>query len=252
MRALLRSLIRGFLRLAAHAGLKLTIEGWENVPPDGPLIAFGNHFGIFEGPLLVLLLPYGDRMTLIGATELQESRILRFLFELYDIIPVWRGQPDRQALRQAIDWLEDGGVLGIMPEGTVSERTRDRTGIGEQTGLRGGPASREKAELISARPGAAYLAVRTGAPLLPVAFLGGEQVLDNLRRLRRTPMRVIIGRPFGPLIVDESLSKHERREQLDELGDEMMRHLAALLPPENRGPYGDSTAAASSNPQPDS
>ena len=50
-------------------------------------------------------------------------------------------------------------------------------------------------------------------------------------------MRLIIGPVFGPLVVDESLSKTERRERLDELGHEMMRHMAALLPPENRGPY---------------
>ena len=83
----------------------------------------------------------------------------------------------------------------------------------------------------------AYLAVRSGAPVLPTACLGTERIAANLRRLRRTPVRLIIGPVFGPLVVDESLSKTERRERLDELGHEMMRHMAALLPPENRGPY---------------
>ena len=71
----------------------------------------------------------------------------------------------------------------------------------------------------------------------PTACLGTERIAANLRRLRRTPVRLIIGPVFGPLVVDESLSKAERRERLDELGHEMMRHMAALLPPENRGPY---------------
>ena len=100
-----------------------------------------------------------------------------------------------------------------------------------------GPNSRESAQLFTPRPGAAFLATRRGAPVLPTAFLGTEKVLPNLKRLRRTPVRLIIGPVFGPLVIDPALPKSERRAQLDELGHEMMRHIAALMPPENRGPY---------------
>ena len=62
--------------------------------------------------------------------------------------------------------------------------------------------------------------------------------MPNLRRLRRTPVRMIIGPVFGPLVIDPTLPKAERRALLDEMGHEMMRHMAALLPLENRGPYG--------------
>ena len=50
-------------------------------------------------------------------------------------------------------------------------------------------------------------------------------------------MTMLIGPVFGPLVIDPALPKPERRELLDEMGHEMMRHMAALLPPENRGPY---------------
>ncbi len=238
MNRLARWFIRGLARMLAHVFLRLKIVGWENLPAGGPLVVIGNHFGVFEAPLLMALLPYGDAMTFMAATELQESRILRGLMTLYNIIPIWRGQADRDALRRAIAWLDEGGVLGIMPEGSVDGGLQaEITATGRQTGLRGGPSARASAELLLPRPGAAYLAVRSGAPVLPVAFLGGEQILDNLRQWRRTPVTMTIGPAFGPLTVDDTLPKVERRGQLDALGHEMMRQLAALLPPENRGPY---------------
>ncbi len=237
MDALLRSLIRALVRLLFRIGLRLEIEGREHLPASGPLVIIGNHFSIYEAPLLMVFLPYGDQITWLAATELQESRILKALIRLFNIIPVWRGQPDRAALRRAFDWLAQGGLVGIMPEGGVDDSLRHLTLAGQQTTLHGGPSSRLDAQLITPRPGAAYLAVRSGAPVLPTACLGTERIAANLRRLRRTPVRLIIGPVFGPLVVDESLSKAERRERLDELGHEMMRHMAALLPPENRGPY---------------
>jgi 1-acyl-sn-glycerol-3-phosphate acyltransferase len=243
MSTLLRSLIRAFVRLLFRLALRLEIEGREHLPPGGPLIIIGNHFSIFEAPLLMVFLPYGDRITWLAATELQESRILKALIQLFNVIPVWRGQPDRAALRRAFDWLAEGGLVGIMPEGGVDDSLRHLTLAGQQTTLHGGPSSRLDAQLITPRPGAAYLAVRSGTPILPTACLGTEHIQANLRRLRRTPVRLIIGPVFGPLVVDETLSKAERRAQLDELGHEMMRHMADLLPPENRGPYRDATSS---------
>lgn len=237
MQPFLQWFFRGIARLVFRIILKLEVEGWENLPSDGPLLVIGNHFSLFEGPMLLALLPYGDRQTWMAATELQQQPILRAFFKLYNVIPVWRGQPDRTAIHRALDWLAAGKVVGIMPEGGVDETLRPLTMAGVQTGLHQGPNARASAELITPRPGAAYLAVRSGAPVLPTAFLGTEKVLDNLRRFRRTPVRMIIGPTFGPLTIDPALPKTERRAQLDEYGHEMMRHMAALMPPENRGPY---------------
>lgn len=237
MQSFFRSLFRAIARLIFRICTRLEIEGWENLPPGGPLIVIGNHFSLFEGPMLLAFLPYGDRQTWMAATELQDSAVLKAFFKLYDIIPVWRGQPDRTAIHRALDWLASGNVVGIMPEGGVDETLRPLTMAGVQTGLHEGPNERASAQLITPRPGAAYLAVRSGAPVLPAAFLGTEKVLSNLRRLRRTPVRMIIGPVFGPLTIDPALPKNERRAILDQYGHEMMRHMAALLPPENRGPY---------------
>lgn len=233
-----RWFFRALARRLSHLFLRLTIVGWDNLPAGGPLVVISNHFGIFEAPLLIALLPYGDRMTFMAATELQESWILRYLMRLYDIIPIWRGQPDREALRRSLEWLAAGGVLGIMPEGSVDAGLQaEIQATGQQTGLRGGPSSRASAQVLPPRPGAAYLAVRSGAPILPVAFLGGQHILDNLRRGRRTDVTMTIGPVLGPMVIDESLPKAARRDQLDAYGHEMMRQVALLLPPAHRGPY---------------
>lgn len=238
MHTFAKKFVRAAVRQLSRMVLRLEFVGWENLPPSGSLIVIGNHFGIFEAPLMMAFLPY-ENMTFMVATEIQESRIMRFLVELYEAIPIWRGQPDREALRAALAWLESGGVLGIMPEGSVDPDLQAQIeATGRQTGLRGGPSARRTAELLPPRPGAAYLAVRSGAPVLPVAFLGGEQILVNLRSLRRTAVTMTVGQPFGPLTVDETLPKVARRHELDELGHTMMRHLAELLPPQNRGQYG--------------
>lgn len=237
MQARLRSLLRALARFIARLALRLDIEGWDNLPPGGPLIVISNHFSIFEAPLLLAFLPYGDRMTFIAAEEVREARIIDWLIDLFGLITIWRGQPDRQALRQAFTMLESGGVVGIMPEGGVDPDLRTLTTAGVQTGLRGGTSVRANPALISARPGVAYLATRSGAPLLPVAFIGAEKIEANLRRLRRTPLTMRIGPVFGPYTPDGSLSRGERRAELEAFGDDMMRHLASQLPPENRGVY---------------
>ena len=116
MHTFLRSLIRGLARLVLRVMMKIEIEGWENLPAGGPLLVIGNHFGLFEAPILLSFLPYRDRITWLAATEVQESRILKALMGLYRIIPVWRGQPDRNALHAALGWLAAGAgcrcVLG--------------------------------------------------------------------------------------------------------------------------------------------
>lgn len=214
---------------------KLTITGRENLPPGGPLILIANHFSWFEAPLIALNLPY--KPVYMGATELQEYRILKLLFYAFEAIPVWRGQVDRKAFKQALAVLQQGGVLGIMPEGGIDLEIRDRTMQGEKTAHTGnGRFSRNT--LISARPGAAYLAVKSQAPILPIVFLGTENTLNNIRCLRRTPVMMIIGPVFGPLTAEPTTAdRSHKRQYLDNLGDQMMYQLAALLPPENRGSY---------------
>jgi 1-acyl-sn-glycerol-3-phosphate acyltransferase len=121
-------------------------------------------------------------------------------------------------LRAAEQVLAQGGVVAIAPEG----------GIWAGGGLR------------PPRAGAAFLATRTQARILPLGIDGATEVFPCLRRGRRARLTVRIGRPFGPFRTTGR--GQERRCQLDEIGHQIMREIAALLPPEHRGYYSNDPA----------
>lgn len=236
LRAILRPIFLFLARLVMKALIKVEVAGKENLRHGGPLIIVSNHFSWFEVPLLVMHLPY--KITFFAAAELAgQSKLLRMLFYPFDVIPVHRGQVDRTALRRAQQVLDEGRVLMIFPEGGIDPDLRETTALGQPVAMDEGQNSRLSAELISARPGAAFLATRSQAYVQPVSFLGTELVLGNMSQRRRTPVKMGIGPVFGPLTSDPALKGAARREQLDHLGDVMMTHIAALLPVENRGPY---------------
>jgi 1-acyl-sn-glycerol-3-phosphate acyltransferase len=113
--------------------------------------------------------------------------------------------------------LDQQGVMGIFPEG-------------------GNWAT----VLRPARPGTAFLTTMTGAPLLPVGLSGLNDVFPALGKGKRAKVTIKVGKPFGPYTVKGS--GRERRAQLDEIGHEIMRHIAELIPPEKRGHYSDDPA----------
>ena len=93
------------------------------------------------------------------------------------------------------------------------------------------------AQLTYAQPGTAYLAVQSKARILPVGLIGTEQILVNMLRLRRTDVTIHIGPVFGPLDLDPAMDRNEQRQYLGALAEQCMYRVAALFPPENRGPY---------------
>jgi 1-acyl-sn-glycerol-3-phosphate acyltransferase len=94
--------------------------------------------------------------------------------------------------------------------------------------------------LRPARPGTAYLAVESRAPLLPIGLDGLLELFPWLGKGRRATVTVRIGKPFGPFEVGGR--RRERREALVAIGDEIMRRIAELIPPERRGVYSDDPA----------
>ncbi len=196
----------------ALVGLLCRVDGAEidKVPAGGPLILVTNHVSFLEIPVLhSRLLP--RRVIGLAKAESWQNPLLARLFDLWGAIPVRRGEPDLKALRRCLDVLRDGAILVIAPEGT-----RSRHG-----------------SLQRAHSGVVAIALRSGAPILPLAFYGGEKLARNARRLRRTPFHITVGVPFT-LDPGEGRLTHERRQAL---ADEIMYRLAALLPAEYRGVY---------------
>ncbi|HHH40992.1 MAG TPA: 1-acyl-sn-glycerol-3-phosphate acyltransferase [Chloroflexi bacterium] len=202
-------LVRFILKVLIRLLARLEVTGQENLPDRGPYVAVVNHLSIFEPPVVMTLLPH--RATVLAAIEHRRDFFFGWLLDRVGAIWVRRGEADLPALRQALQVLHQGGVLGIAPEGT-----RSRTGA-----------------LQEGKPGAALLAIKADAPIVPIAVMGTEQVLARLRRLRRPHVRVVIGPPFRLPAAKKRLPSRELRAYTDLI----MARLALLLDPPYRGVY---------------
>lgn len=227
-------------RFIARILLKVEIKGQHNVPRNEPLIVVSNHFSWFDGPILSLLLPV--QPVFLIATESTRFWYFALFVRLFNLIPIWRGKVDRKALNQAISVLRGGGVIGVFPEGGIDPGLAEARNRGEMIEDVKGHMARADAKLAPARPGVAFLAVESKVRILPVALRGTENIWQNLSRLRRTPISISIGEPFGPLILEAELSGRDKRDRLNGLADMTMRRIARLFPPDRRGPYRDADA----------
>jgi 1-acyl-sn-glycerol-3-phosphate acyltransferase len=185
----------------------------EKVPQTGPLIAYANHTAMVEAPLLYTQLQPREKLTAIAKIETWDNWFLNWVFTLWNIIPIRRGEADMVAMRKSLEALEQGCILGISPEGT-----RSKTG-----------------KLIRAHGGVAMLGLHSQAPLIPVAHWGGEEFHKNFKKFKRTNFTIRVGRLFYLDARGERVTKEVRQQ----MADEMMYQLAKLLPEEYRGEYAD-------------
>lgn len=186
------------------------------VPAQGPLILVANHINFLEVPVVYThLLP--RPVTGFAKAETWDNPAMALLFDLWEAIPLQRGKADLEAIRQALEILRAGGILAVAPEGT-----RSNDGC-----------------LQRGQPGVVLLAQMSGAPLLPIVYYGGERFRENIKRLRRTDFHIVVGQPFSIQTQDISLNRRVRQQ----ITDEIMYQLAALLPPTYRGYYSDLNAA---------
>jgi 1-acyl-sn-glycerol-3-phosphate acyltransferase len=208
-RKVLRFLIRyiGFTLLAKfdHA------EGMENVPAQGPAILMINHIAFIDPILVLNILP--RNIIPMAKIEVYEYPLIGIFPRLWGVIPVRREEVDRRAIQQSLEVLHAGEIVLVAPEGTR------------------GP------QLKQGKEGIAYLASRSGAPVVPVAVQGTEGFpAFRFSSAWRQPGGVVrFGRPF------RYLPEYRRagRDQLRLMTDEAMFALATMLPPEQRGFYAD-------------
>jgi len=184
----------------------------QKIPKSGPLIVYSNHTGQIEVPVLYAHLQPRP-VTGLAKIETWDNWFLNWVFNLWEAIPIRRGEADIVAMRKSLEVLENGLILAIAPEGT-----RNKTGV-----------------LIKAQPGVITLALRSGAPLLPVAHWGGENFSQNIKRLKRTEFHIRVGEPYRLDPGDERVTKEVRQQMVDE----MMYRLATLMPEHYRGAYTD-------------
>lgn len=210
-RTVFRRFVRGFLRVCLPLVARVEVRGLENCPPGGPLIVAINHLAHMDAPLVLGTLPW--EVEAIALADLYDVPVTGQLLRLYGAIPIHRDQFDREVLRRALQVLAEGKVLVVAPEARMSV-----------TGA-----------LEKARRGVAWLADRSGAPILPVALTGTERAYAEWKHLRRPRFTITVGEPFTP--PPSPARGPERRRHLAWLTEEIMRRIAELLPPEYRGVY---------------
>lgn len=193
------------VRAVATTLAPIRVEGREHLPATGPYILVANHINWYDPPAIEFAL--GVPIRYMAKRELFAVPVIGFILRAIGNFPVRRGESDRGALETALRVLGAGEPLGFFPEGTRSKDAR----------------------LHRAKPGIAFLARRSGAPLVPVAIRGTPEA--GVRVPPRADIVVRVGPPF-------SLAELDGRQMDDQaVADAIMERVAVLLPSHMRGEY---------------
>jgi 1-acyl-sn-glycerol-3-phosphate acyltransferase len=191
---LCRALMRLFFRVMGS----WRVEGAENVPAQGALILAPNHLSFLDPPLIGCALR--RPAWFMAKAELFRAGLLRWFFSALHAYPVQRGVADRAALKHTLDLLANGEAVTLFPEGT-----RSHTG-----------------ELGEAEVGIGMIALRSGAPIVPIAITGTDGVLPRgAKWVRKGKIRVRMGTPFRPAAPEGKPGREEyaavARRVMDEI-----------------------------------
>ncbi|MEM9466731.1 MAG: lysophospholipid acyltransferase family protein [Actinomycetota bacterium] len=198
----------GGLRIATgplrRRWLDIEVVGKVNVPTEGAAIIAANHLSFIDSPLLMTEL--GRRVTFLGKAEYLRGRVTRTVFPRVGMIPVDRsGRSVAWSLKVAEERLASGECVGVFPEGS---RSRD-------------------GHLHRGHVGAAHLALRTGAPIIPVGIIGSAAAMPvgNRMPVHRGRIIVRVGAPIG---LGEYLGRPRTAATKQALTDQVMSEIAAL------------------------
>lgn len=199
-------IIRYSARFLFFLTMHIRLRGRNNLPLKGPYILAANHLSWLDIPLVPAFVP--GKVIFMAKEEVFHSKI-GWLARFLGAFPVKRGEGDRQAIRAADEQLKRNKVFMMFPEGTRSKThtmARGHSGVG-------------------------MIALRAGVPVIPVAIWGSENGLKKMR----PSVTISYGKP---LILKPKGSKITR-EDIVEGTDEVMKHIAAMLPASYRGVYGE-------------
>lgn len=148
-KAISRVVVTNAIRIYSKIVYRYKVYGKENIPKEGAVLFCGNHTSYFDGPLIIISSP--RLMRFMAKEELKGNLLFRYLCYAYDAIYVKRDSKDIGPLKEALKELKQGGAIGIFPEGT-------RHGMDKNDG--------------KMKNGAAYMALKTGAKIIPIGING--------------------------------------------------------------------------------
>ncbi len=204
-----RNLVRAILKFLAKIFVYLLIDvnviGEENFPNKGPYIVIGNHVSALEPILMLIITP--QQLEYLGSGDIPIDPRMSFFSSLYKFIPIMRGQIDQEGLYSALSVLNQGGVLGVFPEGGIWERN-----------------------LKEPKLGTSWLCYKSKSPIIPIGFVGMNDGLQKALTLKRPKVGVNIGKPIH---YDDIFSSEEKiKTNMVNGAQKIMSSVAALLPQE--------------------
>jgi len=182
------------------------ISGKDILPQKGPVILVGNHVSALEAVLMAVYTP--GIVEFLGTGDIPFDPNYAAVVKAYGLVPINRGNLDRKGLQMALDVLEQGGILGVFPEGGIWD-----------------PAQ------MQAQIGAAWLSYRAQAPVIPIGFGGMKDGLGKALHLRRPKLVMNVGDPLPPVKVTEK--NGSMKQQLQNASDLIMSRVIDLVPNED-------------------
>ncbi len=186
------SILKFLVRIILVLVRRWEIQGTENIPASGGVVVVANHISYWDP--VVIICAFKRRVYFMAKAELFKIPVVGYVVSISGAFPVHRDKTDRNAIRTALNLLKEGQVVGIFPEGTRSH----------------------SGEMLKPHLGAAMLALKSCAPILPVAVSGTRGFWGKIR--------VRVGKP-----IPVGTLKSGSRADLENLADLAMSHIAALL-----------------------
>ncbi|RPH57717.1 MAG: 1-acyl-sn-glycerol-3-phosphate acyltransferase [Chloroflexi bacterium] len=205
--------VRAIVRFIMGLIATIEVEGLENAP-EGNFILAANHLGRLDSAVLLCVLDREDIIMPI-AEKYKNHPLFGLLGRSVNAIWLNRFEADFHALRVILERMKQGGLMVIAPEGTRSKTEALQIG----------------------KPGVAFIASKSGYPVVPVALTGTEDrgIVENLKHLRRSRINATAGKPFYV----EIPKGRGREEALRAATDDIMCRIASMLPEKYRGVYAE-------------
>jgi 1-acyl-sn-glycerol-3-phosphate acyltransferase len=182
------------MRLLFGLKARIRVVYYQEIPREGGFILASNHISHFDPPIITPL--FARRIDWLGMSDLFHGRVLGGLFTGLNVIPIARNEPDRAALRLAVQRLRQGRVIGIFPEGGIRD--------GNGSIINGAPM----------KPGLTLLSTLARAPIIPCVILGSDRLYNfrNWLPWRRPQIWIGCGNSIPPPLEAGSKGKDFARQ----------------------------------------